>query len=110
MRYARGHGTHAGHLLTHQFCFMGAFQIGDIDAGCHEAGKLAIDAETRSSVTEEPAIFPVGTPQAVFNLTITARFECLPNFGHRSIAVIGMDTLEPAFARHLFHRASREVK
>src|SRR3984893_11290180 len=90
--------------------FFNRLLLGDIYARANVTLELALRANTRDSVTEYPAKFPVRTAQTVFHFVGLAGVKRGQICIDTPLTIVGMDSFHPPIPQFLLQGSSGEVK
>jgi len=84
--------------------------LGDVDARAGVAGEDTVGRIARHAAFEHPAVAVIAVKQAIFDLEIAARIECLAICGEAAFTVQRMQAPHPALAELLIRGASGEIQ
>src|SRR5437016_4541882 len=84
--------------------------FGDVNGGTDVAGELAIGLKAWHSMIQDPTIFTVISPQAVFHRELLPRVEGINVVLETVVKVLAVDALSPPIAKFLFQRTAGKVE
>src|SRR4029434_9446195 len=106
-----GHPRHMGEVLPlSPKCSFGSPAFGDVNRSPDIPEKRAVGFKAGYTVIQDPTIFTVKPPQAVFRGKIFSRVERVHISFNGLIKVVGMDALRPTVAELLLHGSSGTVE
>src|SRR5258705_115274 len=95
--------------LLHRFQFP-PLALGNVNCATDEPEKLAVGFRARHSMIQDPTIFTVESPQAVFHCKLLPRVKSVSVDFKTAIEIFAVHALRPPITQALFQRTAGKVE